>query len=520
MAGGKLSPRQKMINLMYLIFIAMLAMQMDKKVLSSFGFMKEKIEDANVASSTNIDNILSSLNTKATDQPDKFEGLNKKAQEINKLSEDLFVYMSALKDSILSDTDEEDLTNYEAMSGGDRLDELFFKGEGLTEQGTAFVESINSYRKNLLSILGTDANPDLIRNIKKRFNTDPEPARDENSPEIPWIKSRYEGMPMITSLANMTQIQGDVKSTEAEIYTNLLGGQLESEVSLTNYKGIVALEKTAYFSGENVTGKVVLGRYDATLVPTKVILNGRDATDKVKDGQVMVDIPAGNVGINNIKGMITFMQDGEPVPVPFESSYSVIRLPSEAIISADKMNVVYRGLDNPISISVPGVGENNIKATVKNGNQLNSKGKGKYDLTPGSEDEVEISVSAKISPQKTIKTKKIFRIKTLPAPQGSIRGRFNRISMPSSSLPNITLGANYPDFMYDLKLKVISFKVAVPGEFAVEVNGDRMTPQAKKLLEKARRGDKIDIYDIKAKIIENNYVLEKYCIDITVIVDN
>ena len=49
MAGGKLSPRQKMINLMYLIFIAMLAMQMDKKVLSSFGFMKEKIEDANVA---------------------------------------------------------------------------------------------------------------------------------------------------------------------------------------------------------------------------------------------------------------------------------------------------------------------------------------------------------------------------------------------------------------------------------------------------------------------------------------
>ena len=114
MAGGKLSPRQKMINLMYLIFIAMLAMQMDKKVLSSFGFMKEKIEDANVASSTNIDNILSSLNTKATDQPDKFEGLNKKAQEINKLSEDLFVYMSALKDSILSDTED-----YNTLTGRD-----------------------------------------------------------------------------------------------------------------------------------------------------------------------------------------------------------------------------------------------------------------------------------------------------------------------------------------------------------------------------------------------------------------
>ena len=72
MAGGKLSPRQKMINLMYLIFIAMLAMQMDKKVLSSFGFMKQKIEDANIASSTNIDNILSNLKRSASEQPDKF----------------------------------------------------------------------------------------------------------------------------------------------------------------------------------------------------------------------------------------------------------------------------------------------------------------------------------------------------------------------------------------------------------------------------------------------------------------
>jgi gliding motility-associated protein GldM len=498
MAGGKLSPRQKMINLMYLIFIAMLAMQMDKKVLSSFGFMKEKIEDANVASSTNIDNILSSLNTKATDQPDKFEGLNKKAQEINKLSEDLFVYMSALKDSILSDTDEEDKTNYEAMSGGDRLDEMFFKGEGLTPQGEEFVGSINSYREKLLSILGTDANQDLIRNIKKRFNTDPEPAIDEDSPEIPWIKSRYEGMPMITSLANMTQIQGDVKNTEAEIYTNLLGGQLESEVSLTNYKGIVALEKTAYFAGERVEGKVVLGRYDATLVPTEVILNGRDATDKVKDGQVMVDIPAGNVGTNNIKGTITFMQDGEPVPVSFESKYSVIALPSEAVISADKMNVVYRGLDNPISISVPGVGDKDITSSVPGNNKLKRTGLGKYILNPGSGKEVKINVSAKLSNGKIINTPKTFRIKDIPAAAGTVRSDFGIVPMPKSSLNNVPIGAALPDFVFDLQLIVKGFTIKVPGQLAVKVTGDKLDSRAKKALAKARRGDLVTIFDIQA----------------------
>ena len=473
-----------MINLMYLIFIAMLAMQMDKKVLSSFGFMKEKIEDANVASSTNIDNILSSLNTKATDQPDKFADLNKKAQEINKLSEDLYAYMGALKDSILSDTDEEDKTNYESMSSGDRLDELFFKGEGLTPQGEEFVGSINSYREKLLSILGTEANPDLIRNIKKRFNTDPEPAREEDSPEIPWIKSRYEGMPMITSLANMTQIQGDVKNTEAEIYTNLLGGQLESEVSLTNYKGIVALEKTAYFAGERVEGKVVLGRYDATLVPTEVILNGRDATDKVKDGQVMVDIPAGNVGTNNIKGTITFMQDGEPVPVSFESKYSVIALPSEAVISADKMNVVYRGLD--ITSSVPG------------NNKLKRTGLGKYILNPGSGKEVKINVSAKLSNGKIINTPKTFRIKDIPAAAGTVRSDFGIVPMPKSSLNNVPIGAALPDFVFDLQLIVKGFTIKVPGQLAVKVTGDKLDSRAKKALAKARRGDLVTIFDIQA----------------------
>ena len=319
MAGGKLSPRQKMINLMYLVFIAMLAMQMDKKVLSSFGFMKEKIEDTNQAASTNITNILSNLSTKATDQPDKFGELNNKAKQINTLSTDFYNYIGALKDSILSDTDPEDLDNYESMSGSDRVDAMFFAGDGNTPQGKEFLDKINNYRTSVLGILGSGANSDLITNINKRFDTSDEPSGEEGTPDIPWIRSRYEGMPMITTLANITQIQGDIKNTEAEIYTNLLGGQLESEVSLTNYKGIVALDKNAYFAGEKVTGKIVLGRYDATLKPEKVILNGRNYT-KIEAGQVIVDVPAGSVGSHDIKGKITFTQDGEPIDVPFESS--------------------------------------------------------------------------------------------------------------------------------------------------------------------------------------------------------
>ncbi|CAI8433568.1 MAG: Uncharacterised protein [Flavobacterium sp. SCGC AAA160-P02] len=498
MAGGKISPRQKMINLMYLVFIALIAMQMDKKVLSSFGFMKEKVEDANNASSANINHILESLEIKANDQPDKFAELNNKAKEIHGLSDNLFNYIENLKDSILATTDPEDLENYESMSNPDRVDAIFFSGDGNTPEGDEFVANISNYKSKILEILGSEANKDLVININKRFDTSDEPALDENSPSIPWIRSRYEGMPMITTLANITQIQGDVKNTEAEIYTNLLGGQLESEVSFTNYEGIVALDKTAYFAGERVKGKVVLGRYDNTLIPNKVVLNGRDLTSKVEEGQVIIDIPAGNIGSNKIKGTITFMEDGVEVPVGFESSYSVISEPNEAIISADKMNVVYRGLDNPISVSVPGVGDNNVSASVTNAHNLTKIGKGKYVLNPGAGNELKINVSAKLSSGKTINTPKIFRIKDIPAAAGTVRGDFGVVPMPKSSLSNTPIGAALPDFVFDLQLIVQGFTIKVPGQLAVKCTGTKLSAKAKKALAKARRGDVITIFDIKA----------------------
>ncbi len=494
MAGGKLSPRQKMINLMYLVFIAMLAMQMDKKVLSSFGFMKTKIEDTNVAVQGNISRVLGSLDLKASEQPEKFGDENKKAKQISSASNEFFNFLESVKDSILVDVDQEDRTEYESMSGGDVLDALFFQGDGFTPMGKKFEESIINYKNELISVLGKDINPGVKTNILKRFDTSDIQGEEGEGPQK-WLKERYEGMPMITSLANITQIQGDVRITEAEIYNGFLQGQMTEDASLTNYKGIVALDKTAYFAGEKVTGKVVLGRYDATLNPDKAVLNGRDVTSKVTDGQVIVDIPAGNVGTNDIKGEITFTQDGELIKVPFESSYSVISEPDEAVISADKMNVVYRGLDNPISISLPGVGDKDVNATAPG---LKKIGNGKYVMSPGAGNEVKINVSAKLSSGKPVNSVKTFRIKDIPAAAGTVRGDFGVVPMPKSSLNNTPINVELPDFVFELEFIVQSFNVKVPGQAAVKVNGSKFDARAKKVLAKSRRGDVITIFDIKA----------------------
>jgi gliding motility-associated protein GldM len=501
MAGGKLSARQKMINLMYLVFIAMLAMNMSKEVLSAFGFMNEKLTENNTSTTVKNNKAYANLATKASEQAAKFGPLKIQADKIKGFSNDFYTYLEELKGKMTVDV--EDKKDYETMDKTAFLDEYFFKGDKFTIEGQTFLDKINGYRNDVTNVLGTNKRFDAA--LKARFSTEDVVNRDDKT--VKWLEYRFQGFPLVASLTNLTQMQADIKNTESDIVSDLLGGKLEEALSLNNYEGIVSLKKTAYFAGERVTGQVVLGRYDATLVPNKVILNGKDATNNVKDGQVIIDMPAGNVGEKSIKGTIYFTEKGESIPVNFESKYTVIAEPSSAVVSADKMNVVYRGLDNPISVSLPGVGANNISVSATGG-KLSKNGSG-YMMRPGAGNTAVINVSAKLSSGKPVNSEVTFRVKDIPAAMGSVRGQYGTVRMPKSGLANSPISAGLPDFMFDLKLQVNSFKIKVPGQLTIIVNGSKLNAAAKGKLAKAKRGDIINIYDIKASIIGNTYKLKQ-----------
>lgn len=503
MAGGKVSARQKMINLMYLVFIAMLAMQMDKEVLSAFGFMNEKLESNNISTTEKNNAAYENLAIKASEQAAKFGELNNQAKQIKEYSTNFYTYLADLKSKMTSDLD--DKNDYESMDKTEFLNSYFFKGDSYTAEGKEFLNKINNYRENLIKTVGSDSK--FATTINNRFTTDPV-VNSKTGLTVEWLKARYEGFPLVASLTNITQMQADIKNTESDVVSALLGGKMDEALSLNNYTGIVRLNKSAYFSGETVTGEVVLGRYDASLVPDKVILNGADVTKSVKNGQVIIDMPSGNVGEKQIKGTIFFTENGEEVPVAFESKYSVIAEPSSAVVSADKMNVVYRGVQNPISVSLPGVSGNNLKVSATGGTLTGSNSS--YVFSAGSGDVANINVSATLSSGKTVNSKAIFRIKDIPAAMGSARGQFGVVGMPKSSLATTPIGAGLPDFVFDLNLKVNSFKVKIPGQVTVLVTGNVFNAQAKKALSKAGRGDVITIYDIDASIIGNSsYKLKK-----------
>ena len=206
----------------------------------------------------------------------------------------------------------------------DIVNEHFFKGDSFTPEGQEFIDNVNNYRNGIISLIG-DKNA-LSANINKRFDTSDQDTEDGKQA---WLKNRYEGFPLISTVTNLTSMQTDIKTTQSEIFGTLLGGQLESDVSMSNYKTILIPEKSAFFQGENFKGKIVLGRYDSSLKPEKVVVNGNEIKS-IQDGGAILDFPAGAVGEREIKGKFIFIENGQPVEIEISSSYAVIPKPNSA----------------------------------------------------------------------------------------------------------------------------------------------------------------------------------------------
>jgi gliding motility-associated protein GldM len=499
MAQGKLSPRQKMINLMYLIFIAMLALNMSKEVLSAFGLMNAKLTETNDAATVRNNDFFTSLEIQAQGQPEKFKPLLDQATQVKSLATDLNTFLADLKADMTATVD--DPQDYEIMDKGDYLDELWFIGDKLKPEGEEFLNKLATFRDGISEVIG-ESYPEIANDVQKKFATDPETTRDGITKE--WLDYHYKGFPLVASLTKMTQLQADVKTTESEVMSAMLQGKLSSEISMTNYTTLLETEKAAYFNNETFDGAIVLGRKDSSTKPNKVelTLDGRPLNENeytIEDGRVKLNVNSGRPGEHKIEGKLIFMENGEEQEVMVTQSFATVPKPNSATISADKMNVVYRGVKNPMTISFAGVSDNNVSASAQGLSKTSGVGKYIMDVTRIQGREVTINVTGTLPDGSRVSDGAKFRIKDLPRPTGTIRGEAGSTKMQRNSLEISTIGANFEDFDFDLPLRVKSFKFKVLGQPTIQVNGNKLDSRAKAALRKAKRGSTVQIIDVQAE---------------------
>jgi gliding motility-associated protein GldM len=497
MAGGKLTPRQKMVNLMYLVFIAMMALNMSKEVLSAFGLMNEQFESSNVEATKNNQGLYDALAAKAAESA-SFAPAKAISEKVKDVSKKFYTYIDGLKADIVKDVERENgKLPYEAMDKGDKIDEHWFEGDGYSKKGKEIVAAIEQYKKDMKAAIGNDVKYNaIIRELDAKFST--ADVVDREGVKKLYLDYHYKGFPAIASLTKLTAMQNNVKVMEANVYNLALGKAAIEATSMKHYKAMVVLDKNAYFQGEKVTGKVFLGRYDEDTKPTSFVGPGK--IDPAS-GQAVIDMTAGSVGEQTIKGKFNFTEDGKNVPLEFEGTYVVVPRPNSATISADKMNSVYRGVENPMTVSFAGVPDSDVKASAPG--TFKSAGRaGKYtwNVNNVSGTTARISVQAKLSNGQTVTDVKEFNVRPIPAPVAQLRGTIGSKKGNKNDLLNTEIQVAFPDFVFDVVPTVTSFEVSVPGKSTIIVQGNRFNAQAQAAINGAKRGDVITVTRVKCKL--------------------
>lgn len=493
------TPRQKMISMMYLVLTAMLALNVSTEVLNGFTLVQRSLSQ-NIASSDMQNNVMyqqfQDLNSQ---NPAKVGEWLNKAKYVREKTDSLYNVIEQLKVDIVKKADgpEGDVNNIKAR------DNLNIGGEValLTNRAKKLKKSINRYADEMSKLVAKDTSK--VRTIKENFKTTG--IKAANGDPVSWENAIFETMPIAASITLLTKIQSDLKNTEAGV-TSYLKNQVDaSDFRVNKIEGLV-ISQTGYVTrGGKYSAKIVLAAMDSTKKPT-ITVNGRQLTGNA------YDVQCGSVGTFPVKGTIVLPRgDGSLQEYKFESSY-IVGEPT-ATISADMMNVLYAGIENPISVSVPGIPAQNINVSITNG-ALTRTGKG-WSIRPSRVgQECNISVSAKVSEGKVQSIgSKPFRVKALPPPIAYIeykddKGNLQKYKGSRPLAKGSLIGANgvkaeLDDADLDVKYHVLGFDVNYfdsMGNTIVEVSsGTNFTPKQTDIMRKMSRGKKFYISRVRSK---------------------
>jgi gliding motility-associated protein GldM len=555
MAGAKQDTRQKMINMMYLVFIAMLALNISKEVLATLGLINDDI--TNSTQDLILDSVEKYTIFSNNINNEYYKVAAENTPQIKKVSEDYYAYIESLKQQLVASgengyrmarvdksTGEVDtIVDYQVMDKSQYLDELFFVGGKYTDSGQEFVNRFSSFPSQIQTVLDAFVAADLAKDppteelpegeyadfdfsfltdLNQRFAYS-ENVLNRDGKYQPYLNYHFEGFPLIASLSKLTKIQSDIRFIENKILENILSTINAHEGGLNKYQTLLEATKSSYYTNEVVDAYIVMGKKDSNFKPSRAELSlndrpmvqGRDYT--IAAGGVQLNKKFSSPGSYKLTGKLFFERNNEEQSVDVAQVISVIDKPNDAVISADQMKVVYRGLPNDLSISIPGIPNNKLSVRATNG-KIQRKDN-KFLAIPDADKvgkSMRIFVSGEINGATIDAPGQDFRIKPLPAALGSIDlgsklGKFNSGEIIREYVPAGTIAAKFPDdFDYNLNVTVKSFNIKVGGRAAIPIKSNRIKDSRviRSYLENASKGDIVFIYNIDAQVRTENQVID------------
>ncbi len=520
MAEAKLSPRQKMIGMMYLVLTALLALNISKEILESFIIVDSSLQHNLQLSEEKVNSVYSDFSLAEKVDPAKSAPFIKKANQAKELANSHLNLIHELKKELISKTDGispevADTIHPGFIKSQDNYDIPTMLLIGNSEDGKGgkaalLHKKLLDFEAQMKALL-----PANQQNSFKSFLKEDKNGKVEGET---WENHHFFNTPLVADLALLSKFENDIKSTEFQVVNALYQAIRSNDMSFDTIAAKVVPRSNYVMQGEEYESSIFLGAFSSTQKPS--ILIGKLTPDGRKLLQVYDSIPAvkgiatyklrpNKEGENSYEGMVKIRKaNGEMAEFPFRSAYTVSR--PMLVVSPTQMNCFYKGIPNPVSVSVPGVTPDQIQLTISgSGNSLKRTASGEYQaiISPNSPYSIEISATAKLSDGSIKPMGKLpFRVKDLPPPMAYISNISNsgKLNLGTFKAQSGIVARYDPSFAYNLTTLVHSFTYTTftKNQFSLdkEISSNKFdNVQFQSDIKNLRRGDKVYFTKIKTR---------------------
>lgn len=496
------TPRQKMINLMYIVLTAMLALNVSSDVLDGFTQVNDSLTRSNVNVQSRNSAIFESLESFAEQNPEKGRQWLDKASEITQFTNVLLHQVDSLKLAVVraADGEDGDPANIQFRDNLEASSAVLLNPATL--EGQKLRQNIDAYRTFIVSMIPDQLKQRTIEDALSTENLGP----DGTPRHLRWEYANFEAKPVVAAVTLLTKLENDVRYAEGEALSALLDAVDAGDVRVNELNAFVIPRSRSVMRGSKYSANIVLAAVDTTQRPA-IYING----EPLAEGSSVYEFSTGATGTFDYQGYLEVMHgDGSSTRHEFSSEYTVFE--PTATVSATMMNVLYAGIDNPMSISAPGIQDNQISATMTNGTLIRN-GKSWIARPAAVGKEAVITVTARIDGTMQTMGSMTFRTRKLPDPapyiaikdaQGNAdRYRGGKPLAKGTLLAADGLSAAIDDDMLNINFQVVSFQTVVTdqkGDNIVEPSaGDKFSERQRQQFRNLKRGKRVLITDVKAK---------------------
>jgi gliding motility-associated protein GldM len=482
-----------MIGILYLVLLGLIALNVPDSLLDAFKHITDSLDTSSKNVTSGVETTYKSFEaTKLKEQPDRARPIYKRAKDASVVAKALNDYVQALRDQLVAEGG-----GFNPNTGDvDARDNLDISPRIMITQkkGEELRQKINDTRTQLLGFL-KDAKERQGINFSLNAEDPPSSAGIHKS----WEEAYFgDGIPLGATLTTLAKIQTDTKNAENEVVKRILGEAEQAQVNLDKFDAVAVAPTSYVLVGQPYTADVFLTAYDSKLSPN-ITVNGSPLT--VDAGKGKYSGSTSSEGLKKWTATISFKDNDGKIQTynTPEQSYMVAR-PS-AVVSPDKMNVLYIGVPNPVSVSAPGIAKENLKVSMNGGNISGSAGH--YIVTVTTMGEATITVSGELTKGKnSVLGSSLFRVKRIPDPKPQFAGKSGGNTSAANIRAQDRIFAKLEGFDFDAKFNVTRFTMLVvkPRQDAIILSGtgNELTGAMKAAINTVTPGTTVVFKDIVA----------------------